>query len=305
MVTDVATFLEQLGGFCFAAAELVLNPIAPPSEPESDKQSPWVMDRDIWILERGTEEPIAWVADTTLTYVVEAAHQVRACGVLLRTQSVTASLDPLVRAVVERSGRVKWILSPNLYPDQRGARAGLEVGVSMAAYRLTLDRLRAPGDVCKEWQKRVRAHRVRLEQLFTVEKPPADPCDPKSPPSEDMSQWTVQGERYPNYGTNAGFALETESTTHIEGKATYDGLSGFSHPSVVFSREHRAVGEDGRVTYTYQMDDLERAARLAGFGLLDCFRYWTTYYGAEPEAVQERIDQLGDTMNEISVIGRP
>lgn len=62
-----------------------------------------------------------------------------------------------------------------------------------------------------------------------------------------MSQWVVVGEPYPNYGTNAGFALETENTTHAQGKAMYDGLCGFSHPSVVFNREHRAIAENGAV----------------------------------------------------------
>lgn len=73
-----------------------------------------------------------WVADATSMYVIEAAHQMRATGVLVASGTVTASLDPLVRAVVERVGRVKWILNPDIQPEHRGARAGLEFGVSMA-----------------------------------------------------------------------------------------------------------------------------------------------------------------------------
>lgn len=30
--------------------------------------------------------------------------------------------------------------------------------------------------------------------------------------------------------------------------------------------------------------------------------YWTTYYGADPDAVQRRIDELGDRMDTTSVI---
>ena len=243
-----------------------------------------------------------WVSLATSLYVIEAAHQVRSIGVLLQTGAVTASLDPLVRAVVERAGRAKWILAPEADPERRGARAGLEFGVSLAAYRQTLDRLDAPKDVRKEWRDRVRAHRKRLEELFKVQKPPSDLCDAESKPSEDMGQWIVAGESYPNYGLNAGYALETDSTTHAQGRATYDGLSGFSHPSVVFSSEHSTIDEHGRVTYTYLLTDLEKSARDGAFGLLDAFRYWTTYFGANPEGVQERVDHLGDRMEAISVI---
>ncbi len=243
-----------------------------------------------------------WVAEATSLYVIEAAHQVRSVGVLLQTGALTASLDPLVRAVVERAGRVKWILSPEADPERRGARAGLEFGVSLAAYRQTLERLGAPKDVCKEWRNRVRAHRKRLEELFKVQKPPSDPCNAESKPSEDMGQWVVADESYPNYGLNAGYALETDSTTQAQGKATYDGLSGFSHPSVVFSREHFTIDDHGRVRFTYLLSDLEKSARQVAFGLLDGFRFWTTYFGADPASVQQRVDELGDRMEAISVI---
>ena len=301
-MADLPRFLQQLAEICHAAADTVLRPLAPPAEAQADPEPRWAYERRVWGDEGGTEEPMDWVADATSTYIIEAAHQVRAIAVLLESEAVTASLDPLVRAVVERAGRVKWILDPRIHPRERGARAGLEFGVSMSAYRLTLDRLMAPNAVRKEWQERVRAHRKLLEEFFTVDKPPSDPCDQESTPTTDMSVWLVAGESYPNYGTNAGYALETENTTHAQGKAMYDGLSGFSHPSVVFSREHRAVAGDGRVTYTYELSDLEKSARAAAFGLLEAFRYWTTYYGAAPDAVQERIDELGDRMNAISVI---
>jgi hypothetical protein len=304
-VTDEATFPEQLAQICFEAADLILNPLAVVAPADTDPEPRWAFERRMWREARGTDEPMDWVSLCTSTYLIEAAHQVRAVGVLLQTGAVTASLDPLVRAVVERVGRVKWILDPECHPARRGSRAGLEVGVSMTAYRTALERLGADRDICKEWKGKVRAHRKLLEDLFTVEKPPSDPCDPDSKPSEDMSLWVVEGEPYPDYGTNAGHALETESTTHAQGKATYGGLSGFSHPSVIFSREHRTIDGDGGVTYTYLFTDLERSARHVAFGVLDGFRYWTAYYDAAPDAVQARIDDLGDRMDSISVIGDP
>jgi len=224
-MADEPTFPLQLADICFAAADLVLEPIAAPSKPDADPEPQWACEQRMWAQERGTTEPTDWVTTASTTYVIEAAHQVRAIGVLLASGAVTASLDPLERAVVERIGRVKWILHPSIYPDKRGARAGLEFGVSMSAYRLTLERLGAPN--CKDWQQRVRAHRARLEELFAIDKPPSDPCEPGSKPTADMRQWVVAGEVYPNYGTIAGYALKTEETTHAQGKAMYDGMSGF------------------------------------------------------------------------------
>lgn len=295
-------FLVQLAGICWAAADLVLKPVAQPSEPGAHPEAQYVAEGRYWKDRYGTDEPMRWVSEVTSTYVAEAAHQVRAVGVLLATGVATSSLDPLVRAVVERGGRVKWIFDPDISPEQRAARAGLEIGASMTAYRMTLERLKADKALWNDWKDRVTTHRERLQEFFPVEKAPLDPCDPKSKLSEDMRVWVVAGEPYPNYGTNAGYALETETTTQAQGKATYDVLSGFSHPSVVFSREHRSVGEGGEVTFTHPYSTLERAARFAAFGLADAFRHWAAYYGAGFEAVEEKIDELGVRMDEISVI---
>ncbi len=114
-----------------------------------------------------------------------------------------------------------------------------------------------------------------------------------------MAGWVNCGRAVPELRHERRVALETESKTQAQaqaqaqGKATYDGLSGFSHPSVIFSREHRAIDDDGRVTYTYQHSDLERAARHVALALLDAFRFWAAYYGAGFDVAQQRIDELG------------
>jgi hypothetical protein len=243
-----------------------------------------------------------WVSEATSTYLTEAGHQVRAVGVLVGAEVVATALDPLVRGVLERAGRVKWILAADISPEKRGARAGLEWGVSLSAYRRGLDWPGVPTATRKQWQTEVRKHRAKLEALFCVERPPSNPCDLESRPSTEISQWLVAGESYPNYGRNAEYALENDSTTRRQGLAWYDGLCGFSHPSVIFSREHRAVDVDGRVTYTYPYSDLEKSVRVAALGLLDAARHWMAYYGAGPDAFQRRVDALADRLKEISVI---
>lgn len=296
-------FRAQLAAICHAAANLVLNPPAQPSEPDADPEPAWAAERRLWAKERGTDVPMDWTAEATSMYLIEVAHQVRAIGDLLVTGSVTASLDPLVRAAVERAGRIRWLLDPTIDTEERGARAGLEMGVSMQAYRKALDQLGAHKDICTDWKARVGDHRKLLDELFAgIEKKPLDPFDPGSKPSKEFTDWTVVGETYPTYAAAAGYALQTESTTAGQGKATYAGLAGFSHPSVVFAREHYSINNDNGVIYTYQQRDLENSVRQAAFGLLNAFRNWAGYYAAAPELVQQRIDEISDQIGTISVI---
>lgn len=295
-------FPNQLAEICSKAADLVLDPPARPSDVDGDPKPQWWLEHQLW-LDRGTEEPVKWISETTSTYLIEAAHEVRALGILLDAGVVTAALDPLVRAVVERAGRVKWILAQDVVPEGRGARAGLEVGVSLAAYRQAAERAGAPSSTCKALTRRLQEHRARLEELFAVERPPSDPCDKASPVSTDMTQWTAGQERYPGYVENAEYALENDNFSRRQGAAWYDHLSGFSHASVAFSRELRGMDPDGVMTFTYTFEDLEKAVRVAALGLLEAARYWMTYYDADPTGFRHRVNAIADELDAISVTG--
>ena len=191
---------------------------------------------------------------------------------------VAAATDPLVRAVVERAGKTRWILDPGIGAQRRGARAGLEWGVSLAAYRLALDKLKGPRTARND----LRAHRARLEELFDVMKPPDDPCDPASDPTSQMDRWTVHCETYPGYGRFAGLAIESDGSTVREGDAAYAGLSGYAHPSVMFGFEHAEIDDHGAVTITRSDAGIEKAVRVGVFSMCSAYRYWTTYYGLDP-----------------------
>lgn len=70
----------------------------------------------------------------------------------------------------------------------------------------------------------------------------------------------------------------------------------------VRDRQHRHVDEDGQVTFIYRLSDIEKSTRTPAFGLLDAVRNWTTYSGAAPDEFQQRIDDLDDRMDSVSVI---
>ena len=57
-MTDEPTFWQQLAEICRAAAEIVLDPIAPPAEADVDPEPRWAYERRVWAQEGGTEEPM-------------------------------------------------------------------------------------------------------------------------------------------------------------------------------------------------------------------------------------------------------
>ena len=57
----------------------------------------------------------------------------------------------------------------------------------------------------------------------------------------------------------------------------YAGLSGFSHPSFIASRELR-VPQGDTLCYQYGFDYVQRTIRLVLFGLGDAFKHWLGYY---------------------------
>lgn len=298
-VSDNADFPSRLAEICFDAADLVLFDLAK-LDAQADPNSPWAMDRQSWLRDRATEEPISWLHEAAASYLLEAANQVRAVGTLLLTHVVAAALDPLVRAVFERVARIKWLLDVTATPEQRGARAGLELGVSLSSYRraLDLDRSVIPVSVRTTLRDQVRAHRAKLEELFEVKRPPSG-CNPAEL-STDMAEWLVAGESYPNYSDLAKY-MQNPNFTGKQAALAYAGMCGFAHPSVLFSRETRVTGPDGRWTIESQPADLEKYTRLAAMGLLEAALYWTTYFGADPGGFVLLKDALIDRMDDISI----
>lgn len=295
-------FANKLASICDEAANAYLH-LEGVAQLEDLPIAPWVAEFRYWDGE-GSTNPSGWVNEVTSAYLAEAAHQVRAVARLLEAEQVTAALDPLVRAVVERVGRVKLVLDPNITPRQRAIRAGVEIGVSYQKYGETLARLGAPSEDVKKQKTLRKAHRADLLKFFDVVRPLTDPNDESSSLSNEVEKWVIEGEAYPTYTAVAEAALMNDSsaTSNKAAAAAYGGLAGFSHPSVVFSREHRKVSEEGRVTFVYLAKDLEHSTRMSAFVLLDGLRYWTTYYGADPEGVQRTVNELGDRLDTFSVL---
>jgi hypothetical protein len=67
-------------------------------------------DRGCIIKSLQSDRPAMWIHEMTYAYVLESAHELRVPAILLRARHVAGAAEPIVRAVVECSGGVNWIL---------------------------------------------------------------------------------------------------------------------------------------------------------------------------------------------------
>jgi hypothetical protein len=152
--------------------------------------------------------------------------------------------------VIEHAGHVNWILDHRTSSEQRAARAGLELAASFYLYREGLHLLDADGGVRTELRIEAKAQQRQLKQWFAVYQPPDNECDDTSAPTGDVRRWVVSGEKFPTLTAPAEYALERGGIERMAAQGTYAGLSGFSHPNVAFSREHRTIDAEGHITFS-------------------------------------------------------
>lgn len=269
-----------------------------------DQPLPWEEDRTAIGAALGTDEPHEWLYEAVASCLAEAANQLLATASLMRHGRATASLEPLVRAIVERVGVVNWALDNSLAPKGRAARASLNMVVSLQHYREAMARLE--GD--EQYRKALRAQRTKLDEFmvnsFSIVRPPTDPADATSKPTADATQWVVEGETYPTLTRLFQMATARGGTPAGLLAGTYDGLSGFAHPSFFYNSKRRSVGTDATVVDQYRPEHLEKLSRLATLSYLDGLFHWVGYYmGNADEALISQLNGVGQRFDGISVLG--
>lgn len=239
----IEEFVDNWATICDAAAHVLIDGLV--GSPAETKPTPfWEWDRRTIENDIGSDEPHQLIHEIVSTCLSESANIVLALAALLRARTVTVSLDLLVRAVVERVGVVNWVLDPDASSRQRAIRGTLGFIVSLQHYREALSGLGADA----KHRAMFKAERTRLDGLatswFLVDRPPIDPEAAKPKPTKDALLWTIENEKYPTLTRFAELAF-ANGAVGDQASAIYDALSGFSHPSVIFSQEHRSIGEGG------------------------------------------------------------
>ena len=127
-------FSDELADICKAAAGVFLGRGLQSRDAESEPVPVLVSTNDEPFKDSiGSDEPTNWISECVSVYLAEAANELLAIEVLLRSRVVAASLDPLVRAIIERTGVVNWLLDEKAQPRQRSIRGSLAWIVSVQA----------------------------------------------------------------------------------------------------------------------------------------------------------------------------
>jgi hypothetical protein len=296
--------IETLADISVEMAHIFLEGLRP-YDADADPVPIWEMDRKSVMAETGTEEPISWINLLVSTYMGEAANELVAIASLLRAETVIASLDPLVRALIERIGWVNWILDHETDAMHRAGRAGIGYIVSLQHYRETLARLNAD-DVVRALAM---AERKRIEETFLngfdVERPLSDSNAQKPKPTKDATEWVTQGDPFPTFTAVAHSAMSAGGVDGATAAGSYDILAGFSHPSVVFAQEHRTVDAEGSVIHHYRVHDVNKVVRLAVLVFADGVLHWIGYYLNNDPAIRARLDQTAARLDAIPGIDPP
>jgi hypothetical protein len=120
-------FINQLATVCINASSVFLDGKTVRKH-GTGPETQWRLDADSWVEAFGSDEPGGWISEIAVGYLGEAAYELKAIAKLLRSRIVAGTIDPLVRAVMERCGRVIWVLDdepPDGTAFNRAARAAL------------------------------------------------------------------------------------------------------------------------------------------------------------------------------------
>jgi len=293
----------QMAELAEAAADTVINGI-PAIQVRRFDQSRFELDQVEFLAHFESNDPSTWIAEIAGSYLSEAGRELEALAVLLRNEALTGSIEVVVRAVVERVGKINWVLDHNVDSRTRALRAGLELAVSYQHYRRAVDDLGARQKIIKPLVAQVRQQRAQLEGWFKFSKPPSEPCDPDSSPAPDVALWTVGDEAFPTFEKLTHYAMGDGGVSYRPAKGTYGALSCFSHPNVVASWEHRRMeGEaDPYIAYTYTPTYVERLMRTAIVGVGNAFSRWLGYFDNDHDRLHAK---MSDILNRWEALSPP
>ena len=154
VVVDISTeaedgYIRQLADWCRSCADVVLDHERVYFQPQHGIDSDLAFAVDWRYFSEslpGTatcpaHEPATWIALIASTYLTESALLCRSMASLLDGGTFAVGLDVLTRAVLERNGRLQWVLDDKATSRQRGARAGLEMTVCQQHYRRSIEQI--------------------------------------------------------------------------------------------------------------------------------------------------------------------
>lgn len=238
---------------------------------------------------------------STSCYLFEAAHELTAIATLLESNRIAGSLELIARAVMERCGRVSWLLdhSPEVTPKIRAARIALEVSVSVQSFRLIAESLLSSSATeRKKLAREVREIRKRLSTIFdNVSTAPDEAGQERRIEDVAFAEWVLDGVTYPSYSELATWAFFTARSNPRGAKGTYRALSASSHPSVLASQMHYFHDGDLRTyKYDYQYLRTVTSNSMATFNF--ALQAYSSYFDFNWEKILSELNSIGDSVSD-------
>jgi hypothetical protein len=291
-------FILNLSEICERMAAITFDGLT--LTPQDSVPTPlWERDRRAIEAELGTDLSQTWMYNAVTVYLLEAGYELNAIASLMKSESQQASIYPLVRAIVERTGVVNWILSEDATHRQRALRSSISYLVSINPYVKALNALKVEQEHQAEFRKQQELIETLMTQWFGE---PTKPDDPKtSEPTSDRTQWEYEGESYPGFNKLCKLSLERSNLTKSLASAMYDVLSGFTHPNLFFGREHLLAAE-GRIFLAYGESDIEKITRFALGAYGEGVKRTACYFQEDPDEAITTVDMLSDEVDAISVL---
>lgn len=220
---------------------------------------------------------VSWVVQT---YMATAAGHLGAMSALLARGEVMFSPGMLVRAVIECTARVFWVLGkPGDSPDQLLARAYLEEMRSAEEAKKAAGRM---GDGSEIHQDHVQAWtQMRAEIMSRF------PGSTK----EAIGKGSLAGESFPSPQAAVSQMydlLANNNASSIDGdvaKGMYDYLSNVTHPTLYPSRQmtewlpHPNHPGELFAQLTLDVSDVEREVSAAVLAFYQTMSFVTSFYG--------------------------
>jgi|GEM_PF-1563193 len=254
----------------------------------------------VFVQTLGSERPAQWLSQAIGYYLADCAYQLRGLALLLREVIVGGSLESLARGVVERVGRIMWLLDlPPVYeganlaedetkdPMVHAVRSSFEALVCTQLHRRGVAAMRAPKEEQNLMKKLERSIRGDVQKWFKPIQPLMDENDPDSF-NPTASTWTIRGETYPNFSELAEWSLAGGKVTAAQAKGSYAALSAWSHPNFIAATRTRA--SDHR--YVYDFVSVRWLLTNPLFGYFYALKGWSGYYDFDAARFEAECDRL-------------
>lgn len=200
---------------------------------------------------------------------------------------VPLTIWPLVRAELEYAGRVAWLLEPVQDSEAgslRVARSLLEQLSSLQREKYTASKHSRP---LEKQRKREREELLSsIKAIF-----PNDVYTPMESP-EQIAEWRIGGQDMLSLGKANDLFVQLNFKS---GKAIYDTLSDYSHPSVMALVRQSVAQEAEGVTFrSYPQDDevLEYQVRLGCLILYKAAYTIANYHGLDANPLERWADTV-------------